>query len=136
MNLLKNRKLLRQLLFQGDMLNTLNGGVAQTEFKHKEYKDRIELVAKAPGLQPEQFQVVQNGNKLCIFTLLIPFNGEVEDNNQQAVFSAPMFYREFKIPATANVREIMAEYKEGSIKITIPFYQRDLTKRRIDIRNK
>ena len=32
MNLLKNRDVLRNLLFQGDQLNTLAGGVAKIEF--------------------------------------------------------------------------------------------------------
>jgi HSP20 family protein len=135
MNLLENKKLLHRLLHQGDMLNTLNGGVVHTSVKQQRFEDKIEITATAPGLHPEQFQIVLNGNKLSVFTLVIPFSQD-DIENEHAMFGVPMFYREIKLPAIVDKSQIKAEYEEGRLKIIAPFFDKSDIQRIINIRNK
>lgn len=136
MNLLENKDLLHRLLQQGDMLNTLNGGVVHTSLQQRSLADRIEIIAKAPGLHPEQFQLVLSGNKLIIYSLIIPYSQQEEEESEGAVFGVPMFYREIALPPVVDYSRISAEYEQGQLKINAPYRSPANGQRRINIKNR
>lgn len=128
MNLLKNKPLLRNLLNQGDSLNTMNGGVSMTEAKAYKTDYAYEIVLSAPTVSPESFNIFLNYNQLIVYALL-----KTGNQDQQAMI--PMFSKSFDLPVDADLEKIEALHEEGMIKIIVPFKDNtDHLKRKIDIK--
>lgn len=126
---INNRSVLRALLFQGDMLNTISGGVASTTVEQAQADEAFIMRISAPSVPAEAFQLMLNNNQLSVMTLL-PEQGE-----EPQPYQIPMFYRTFELPAYIDQESIEAEYEEGKLLITLPFKAQRSHYRKIDIKH-
>lgn len=114
MNLLNNKELLRNLLIQGDQLNTLSGGVAQVTMDVKKQEDGFAISVHAPGISAENLKVISDIRSLQIYATLSDFNAE------STPAMLPVFYRRLDLPSFANTDDIEAVYHESNLEIFIP----------------
>jgi HSP20 family protein len=130
-------------VFQGtggqlDLLNTLHGGSSQSTFNVDKKDDKLVVRLKAPGVGPEAFNVLVEGNKLVLYTLLTTQN-ESDDNDEEEQdvqrLAVPMFMRVLDIPTFVDSDQIDAVYEHGRVTVTLPFRDEEQLHRRIDIKN-
>jgi len=113
MNLLKNKDVLRKLLLQGDQLNTLAGGVVNTDFNIENQTDGFLISINAPGINTEQLKVISEENSIQVFaTLAHP--------SENFGVMIPLFYRKVDLPVFANTDEVEAVHQEGRLEIFVP----------------
>lgn len=113
MNLLKNKDVLRSLLFQGDQLNTLAGGVVKIDFNIENQTDGFLIVVNAPGIEAEQLKVISDQSSLQIFATV---NHPAENHGVMI----PLFYRKVQLPAFANTDEVDAVHHDNKLEIFVP----------------
>lgn len=131
MNLLKNKTLLSNLLFQGDVMNTVNGGVTATDFKIVNREREIVIQIKNPSVDENGFHFIIQNNKLFINVL---YFSDKTINNMPLAF--PMFTQEYDIPYYIDSEGIEAYHVEDVYEIHLPKNGRSSEKpRRIDIKN-
>lgn len=129
MNLLKNKELLRNLLMQGDQLNTLSGGVAQVSMDVKKQEDGFAISVHAPGISAEHLKVISDIRSVQIYATL----GGFEEANTPVVL--PVFYRRIDLPSFANTDDIEAVYHENNLEIFIPIGRNNTgNKREVEIK--
>ncbi|MGB3617582.1 MAG: Hsp20/alpha crystallin family protein [Catalinimonas sp.] len=132
MNLLTNKEMLRNLLFSGDLLNTLHGGTAMTYAKVQKMPHEIVISISAPSVLPEAFHVLVEQNRLVVYSLL----QHTASENERTRAIVPMFQQEFPLSAQVDAESIEAVYEEGRLRITLPLQpEHRRTQRRIDIRH-
>jgi len=113
MNLLKNKDVLRKLLLQGDQLNTLAGGVVNTDFNIENQTDGFLITVNAPGINTEQLKVISEENSIQVFaTLAHP--------SENFGVMIPLFYKKVELPIFANTDEVEAVHHENSLEIFVP----------------
>jgi hypothetical protein len=88
MNLLKNRKILRNLLKHGDVMNTLNGGHVKTEVSVKQHQKEFIINIKAPGISMDAFDLMVDFHRLNI-------NVHLPHNFRDAAVYHPILARTF-----------------------------------------
>lgn len=113
MNLLKNKDLLRNLIYQGDQLNTLAGGVAQIDFNIENLEDGFSIVVNAPSIEAEQLKVISDQNSLQIFAT-------VKRPVANSGVMIPLFYRKVELPIFANTDEVDAVHHNDRLEIFVP----------------
>ncbi|HET8861456.1 Hsp20/alpha crystallin family protein [Marivirga sp.] len=113
MNLLKNKDVLRNLLFQGDQLNTLAGGVAKIDFKIEHLEDGFSIIVQAPGIAAEQLKVISDRSSLQIFATI---------NHPSEKFGVmiPLFYRKVDLPIFADTDDVDAVHHDSRLEIFVP----------------
>lgn len=127
-------------VFQGtggqvDLLNTLYGGSSQTTMKVEREDERLTIKLSAPGVSANSFNVLVEGNKLVLYTLLVSTsNRQIEDGGSQRL-AVPMFLRVLDIPSFVDVDQIEAIHERGQVLVTLPFKDKELMHRRIDIKD-
>jgi HSP20 family protein len=122
-------------VFQGqggqiDLLNTLYGGSSQTRMNVEREADRLVLDLAAPGVQANSFNVLIEGNKLVIYTLLVQHTDEA--NHRLAV---PMFLKIMDIPPFVDAEQIEAVHAHAHVKVLMPFKSEEQLHRRVDIQD-
>lgn len=129
-------------VFQGtggqlDLLNTLYGGSSQATFNVDKADDKLVVRLKAPGVGPEAFNVLVEGNKLVLYTLLTTRTESEDDDEEQEIhrLAVPMFMRVLDIPTFVDSDQIDAVYEHGRVTVTLPFKDEEQLHRRIDIKN-
>jgi len=126
-NLLENKVVLRKLLQQGDILNTISGGVSETYMDVQENTGSLVIrvfAAKTPG---KDFKVLLQKNRLTILRFL--------DIDEEKDPSAPVFARWFDLPLTVNKSKIEAVYEEGLLKVILPLQIEEDPNREIKIQD-
>lgn len=132
MNLLKNKQLLRELLQQGDFLNTINGGVGMTRLTKEQRDTEFSIIVSAPTLPADAFNVVINDRELIIFSVLPNNRGErVEDQ----FINIPMFYRSFDLPPYIDIDNIEAIHDDKELVVVLPFKEGARYNKKIDIKH-
>lgn len=126
---INNKSVLRALLYQGDMLNTISGGVALTTVEQAQAEEAFIMRISAPSVPPEAFQLTLTNNQLSVMTLL------PENQEEPQPYQVPMFYRTFDLPPYIDKENIEAEYEEGKLLITLPFKAQRSQFRKIDIKH-
>ena len=96
-------------VFQGaagqiDLLNTLYGGASQTLMNVEREDDRMVISLSAPGVSADAFNVLVEGNKLVIYTLLV--GTPVRQNNESVGqrLAVPMFLKVKRFMLTVTLR--------------------------------
>jgi HSP20 family protein len=115
---------------QIDLLNTLYGGSTQTRMDVQREEDRLVIELSAPGVSSHAFNVLVEGNKLVLYTLLVQ---NTEEAGQR--LAVPMFLKVVDIPAFVDAEQIEAEYDHGQVKVYLPFKDEEHLHRKIDIKN-
>lgn len=127
-------------VFQGtggqvDLLNTLYGGSSQTTMKVEREDERLIIKLSAPGVSANSFNVLVEGNKLVLYTLLVSTsNRQIEDGGSQRL-AVPMFLRVLDIPTFVDADQIEAIHERGQVLVTLPFKDEEHMHRRIDIKD-
>ena len=75
-------------VFQGtggqiDLLNTLYGGSSQTTMNVEREGERLVITLSAPGVKANSFNVLVEGNKLVLYTLLVSTSEHQEEGVSQ-----------------------------------------------------
>jgi HSP20 family protein len=115
---------------QIDLLNTLYGGSTQTRMDVQREEERLVIDLSAPGVSPKAFNVLVEGNKLVLYTLLVQNSDEIGQR-----LAVPMFLKVVDIPAFIDAEQIEAEYQYGQVKVYLPFKDEEHYHRKIDIKN-
>lgn len=114
MNLLKNKKVLINLLKQGDVLNTLNGGRVEPQVVIKKDDHEFVIKIKAPSVQADAFDIFLDYHRLKVSLYCHhPF--------KEAALIHPLFSKSFQIPGYVDSDGIYAQFEEGSLTIHLPF---------------
>ncbi len=114
MNLLQNKKVLISLLKQGDVLNDINGGRAQTNVKINKGEQGFTIKIKTPTVRPEHYSIFLDHQRLSISTHAHhPFVEEAQ--------FITMFNRSFKIPSYVDSDGIRAYFQNQSLMVELPF---------------
>ena len=126
-------------VFQGtggqiDLLNTLYGGSSQTTMNVEREDGYLLITLSAPGVKASSFNVLVDGNKLVLYTLLVNNSGHQPDVTSQRL-AVPMFLRVLDIPAFIDADQIEAVHEQGRVVVTLPFKDEEHLHRRIDIKN-
>ena len=128
MNLLEHKDVIRNLLYQGDQLNTLAGGVAQIDFKIENKTDGFLIKVNAPGIEVEQLKVISDKNALQIFATI---NHPLENSGVMI----PLFYRKVDLPIFANTEEVEAVYHDQLLEVFVPIGKNNVShKKEINIK--
>ena len=126
-------------VFQGtggqiDLLNTLYGGSTQTTMNVEREDSNLLITLSAPGVKASSFNVLVEGNKLVLYTLLVSNSNHQSAETSQRL-AVPMFLRVLDIPAFIDADQIEAVHEQGRVLVTLPFKDEEHLHRRIDIKN-
>lgn len=114
MKFIKDKNILRNLANQIDLLNTINGGVAETVVRVDKRERGAIIRVSAPSVQPEAFQVVLHNNILIVFSTL-----KREDNPELV---APLFHQTYLLPPQVNLSGIEAVHENNELQVRLPYY--------------
>lgn len=131
MNLLDNRIFLRDILNEGDLVNTVNGGVRQTEFRIKKIGNDILIEVSNPSISPGSFNFTINKNELHIN---VRRTEGAYSNGEPVMF--PLFFKAFPIPYYVDIKNIEAVFENGIFNVLLP-YNNNLPKNpfKVQVRN-
>lgn len=116
MEFLNNREFLRELLKQADIMNTVHGGVRQTEYSVMKIGRDILITVSNASISPEAFNFTINKNELLINVM----HFENSFASEQPVMF-PLFYKAVAIPYYVDINRIQATYEDGVFKILLPY---------------
>lgn len=125
---------------QIDLLNTLYGGSSMTTMNVEREDERLVITLSAPGVSANAFNVLVEGNKLVLYTLLVGTATRQDDDilNPGASsqrLAVPMFLRVLDIPTFVETDQIEALHEEGKVVVVLPLKSEDQMHRRIDIKD-
>ena len=124
---------------QIDLLNTLYGGSSMTTMDVQREDDRLVITLSAPGVSANSFNVLVEGNKLVLYTLLVGTPIRQTDSQDEEVIpqrlAVPMFLRVLDIPTFVDADQIEAVYESGKVLVLLPFKKEEYLHRRIDIKD-
>ena len=112
MNYLENKSLLRNLLFQGDQLHTLGGGIVQVTMEVDKQDDGFLISVHAPSISPDHIKILTEGNIMQLFA--------IQSHLKDSGLNIPVFYRRIELPQFADVNNIIAEHRNNELKVFIP----------------
>ena len=115
---------------QIDLLNTLYGGSSMTHMETEQESDRLVITLSAPGVGPDAFNVLIDGNKLVLYSLLQ--HKHIQEGQALAV---PMFLRVIDIPEFVDAEHIEAVQENQHIQIHLPFKDGEHNRRKVKIKN-
>jgi HSP20 family protein len=118
MNILDNKELLRGLLKQSDILNTIHGGSVSTSAETFFTAENMIVKIFAPSVNPEAYNVVLNNNELIIFSVVTE---GTENKSADELMAVPMYLEKFKIPARVDTDKIEALLENGELRVILPF---------------
>jgi HSP20 family protein len=127
-------------VFQGtggqvDLLNTLYGGSSQTTMKVEREDERLVIKLSAPGVSANSFNVLIEGSKLVLYTLLVSTSTRKDEEGNSQRLAVPMFLRVLDIPSFVNADQIEAVHEHGQVIVMLPFKDEEHLHRRIDIKD-
>lgn len=133
MNFLNNRSILRELLRQGDLMNTIYGGVSETSFKVEKVGEDLVVKVSNPSVSPNAFNFIVKGDELLI-NIMAKEKSSVEGKEPMMY---PMFFKAIKIPYYIDLSGIEATYQDGEFKVFLP-YNNKIPNRpfKINVRNR
>ena len=115
---------------QFDLLNTLYGGSSMTHIETEQEPDRLIITLSAPGVGPDAFNVLIDGKKLVLYTLL-----QQKKSVEGQTLAVPMFLRVIDIPDFVDAEQIDALQENGNVLIHLPFKDGQHFQRRVEIQN-
>lgn len=125
---------------QIDLLNTLYGGSSMTTMNVEREDERLVITLSAPGVSANSFNVLVEGNKLVLYTLLVGTATRQDDDilnpdgNSQRL-AVPMFLRVLDIPNFVEADQIEAIHEDSKVVVLLPLKNEDQLHRRIDIKD-
>lgn len=111
------RDWLTEMLGTVDIMNTLHGGMSESQVKFSKNEDNYKVEVTTPGISAENLGVEVANNNLIVYHLL---NFE-EGNNQYGTEKIPHVLTSLIIPRDADYKNITANYQNGKLEVLLPF---------------
>ncbi len=131
MDFLKNKKALNEFVNQVEVMNTVNGGIAQTAFSISYVGNDILVEVSNASVSPDAFTFTINADQLIINVMHLG-----KDMGGKIAKTYPLFFKIVKIPYFVDINRIEASYEQGVFRILLP-YNKNLPNQpfRINIKN-
>lgn len=125
---------------QIDLLNTLYGGSSMTMMDVEREDERLVITLSAPGVNANSFNILVEGNKLVLYTLLVgtaakQANDKIDPDDNLQRLAVPMFLRVLDIPNFVEADHIEAIHEASKVVVLLPLKNEDQFHRRIDIKD-
>ena len=122
---------------QLDLLNTLNGGVAQAAIRVRQRRHDVVITIAAPSLDPDDFAISLDAEQhLIITSAASPLDslatGELPNDRR-----VPLLRQQFSLPPQVDADRIEATFSHDRLRVRLPFREPaagDSTPRRIEVR--
>ncbi len=112
---MKTRKFVSsELLASIDVLNTLHGGVSESQLILKQFQDHREIHLKVPGVKEENLKVEIHNNILSVYYAFNLQSDSLRIEVPKVVYNKP-------IPYFVDANRISASYEDGFLIVTLPF---------------
>ncbi len=122
---------------QLDLLNTLNGGVAQAAIQVRQRRHDVVITIAAPSLDPESFAISLDADqRLTISSVASPLDPDIPGGlpPDQRV---PLLRQHFALPPQVDTDRIEATFSHDRLRVRLPFRSASDTghaPRRIEVR--
>ncbi|MEM9981350.1 MAG: Hsp20 family protein [Bacteroidota bacterium] len=116
-----DRNLTKVLAQSATQINTLTGGIVETQVRIVRQPESTIIQLKAPSLGMEAYNIEVVNHHLIVYA--------TTDDGK-----LPLFHRTVPLPLHVNEESVEAVYQEGILQIILPNDQ-DLDRKRIDIQN-
>ncbi len=97
--------------------------------------ERLVITLSAPGVRANAFNVLVEGSKLVLYTLLVNTSVTQDEEGGSQRLAVPMFLRVLDIPSFVDADQIEAIHEHGQVMIMLPFKDEEHLHRRIDIKD-
>jgi len=101
-----------------------------TRMDTEQDSDRLVITLSAPGVGPDAFNVLIDGNKLVLYSLL-----QLKHTHEGQALAVPMFLRVIDIPEFVDTDHIEAIQEDQHVQIHLPFKDGERNQRRVEIKN-
>ncbi len=122
---------------QLDLLNTLNGGVAQAAIQVRQRRHDVVITIAAPSLDPEAFAISLDADqRLTIASAASPLDS-FGPNELPSDRRVPLLRQHFALPPQVDPDRIEATFSHDRLRVRLPFRERaagDAAPRRIEVR--
>ena len=115
MKLINNKEFLRNAANYIDVMNTLGGGIVETQVAFEKRKKGALIRVQAPSVSPEAFRVNLTNHNLTISAI----STQAETNG----WAAPIFHQEFVLPAHVALDRIRVVFKGRELQVRLPYYE-------------
>ena len=115
MKLINNKEFLRNAANYIDVMNTLGGGIVETQVVVEQRKKGSLIRVQTPSLSPEAFRINLNQNKLTI--------SAVTSFTEREGWVAPIFHQEFVLPANVALDRIRVVFKGEELQVRLPYIE-------------
>ena len=133
----RNNSALRGLGAQLDLLNTLNGGVAQAAIQVRQRRREVIITVAAPSLDPDDFAISLDAQqRLTIASAAALLDPDVP-GGLPPDHRVPMLRQHFALPPQVDPERIEATFSHDRLRVRIPFRNDapdDSPPRRIEVR--
>lgn len=126
MKLIKDKKILKNIATQIDLINTLGGGISLPQVNiDKQDKSAVIRIA-IPSVNPEAYQIALDQNQLTIMA--------VHRSEAKPEVAAPLFSQVFMLPPQINLSRIEAIFAGHELQVRLPYHESVYQPRTIDIK--
>ena len=106
---------------QLDLLNTLNGGVAQAAIQVRQRRRGVVITIAAPSLDPEAFAIsLDNPLQLTIASATSPLDPNVP-GGLPPDHRVPLLRQQFTLPPHVDTDRIEATFSHDRLRVRLPF---------------
>ena len=115
MKIIKDKSLLKNIARQIDLLNTLGGGICQTNVQIDKREKGAIIKVSAPSVPAEAFKIVLDRNRLAVFAVM--------QHTTESQLTAPLFHQDFLLPPHVALDRVKAVYKGNQLQVRLPFFE-------------
>lgn len=126
MKLIKDKKFLKEIANQIDLVNTLGGGISLPQVKVDKHDKGAVIRVAIPSVSPEAYQIALNQNQLTIVA--------VHRSGSNPELGAPLFSQVFMLPPQVNLSRIDAVFAGNELQVRLPYHESVFQPRNIDIK--
>jgi HSP20 family molecular chaperone IbpA len=125
MKLIKNKKFLKEIANQIDLLNTLGGGISLPQVNDDKLEKGMVIRVAIPGVTPESYRIALSQNNLTVMATFRP--------DTEAELVAPLFQQVFMLPPAVDLSRIDAVFEGQELQVRLPYHLSTYQTRQIDI---
>ena len=114
-NLLKNKKILKSLLGEVNLFNTINGGMVQTSVEITNSSKGIVITLVSPTVSMDSYNILVTNASLIVSIFAKDSLGAGSNS-----IESPVFIQTFEIPPFVNTDKIEANFKKNLLTVILP----------------
>ena len=112
-----NRDWLSEMSGTVDIMNTLHGGIVESQVKFSKNEHNYKVEVTTPGISAENLGV-EVANKDLIVYHLLDFD---QESGQYGTNKIPHVLTSLVIPRDADYKNITANHRDGKLEVLLPF---------------